>query len=87
MAQMLSEIVREKLDVGMLPSDEPLKLWAGRGSGKRCAACAQPILPSQTEYEPQYYDQRPSIFFHVGCHALWETQRRRGRDAKTRSPQ
>jgi hypothetical protein len=40
-----------------------------------CAACGKAIL--FTEYEPQYIDNRAAIRFHVGCHALWEAERRR----------
>lgn len=80
MSKTLVEIVREKLHAGALPREDPLKLWAGVGSGKPCAVCDQPIRPSQTEYEPQYYDDaRATIFLHVGCYGLWEVERRRRR--------
>jgi len=75
----LAEIAREKLHTGTLPREDPLKLWAGIGTGKPCAVCEKQILPSQTEYEPQYYDDRARIFLHVGCHGLWEVERRRRR--------
>ena len=77
MPKTVTEMAREKLRAGMLPRGEPLKLWAGIGSGKPCAVCEQPILPSHTEYEPQYYDDRPTIFLHVGCHGVWEVERQR----------
>jgi hypothetical protein len=73
----LGDMVRDKIDGGVLPLIGPVKLWAGNGSGKACAACQQIILPSQTEYEPQYDDGRPPILLHVGCHGMWEAERRR----------
>jgi hypothetical protein len=75
----LAEIVRRKLHAGTLPHEQPLKLWANVGSGKPCTACDAPIVPSQTEYEAQYYDGRPPIFLHVACHQLWEVERNRVR--------
>ena len=71
-----ADMVRDKIEAGTLPLDRPTKLWAGHGSGKPCASCEQPIPPSQVEYEPQY-DESPPIRLHVGCHGLWEAERRR----------
>jgi hypothetical protein len=73
----LAEIVRKKLDAGVLPRDQPLKVWAGIGSGKRCSACETPIPHSRTEYEAEYYDARPAIRFHAGCYETWEAERSR----------
>jgi hypothetical protein len=74
----VADIIREKLDAGMLPVNSPVKLWAGEGTGRICAACDEPILKSQVEYEPQYNDGAV-IRFHAGCHGLWEAERcRRG---------
>lgn len=76
-AKKLSDIVREKIDAGVLPLDSPVKLWAGLGSGKLCTLCEQAIHPGQPEYEPQYADGRRVILLHAGCHGLWEAERRR----------
>jgi len=72
----LADLVRDKLDAGTLPHDSPVKLWAGHGRGQLCTVCEQPILTSQVEYEPQY-DGHPPVRLHVGCHSLWEAERRR----------
>lgn len=77
MPNTLAEIVRAKLHAGTLPCEEPLKVWFSVGTGNSCAACEQPILPLQTECEPEYYDERPSIRLHVACHGVWEAERRR----------
>lgn len=73
----LAEMVRDKLDVGTLPVDDPVKMWSGRGTGLPCTACEQAILRVQIEYEPQYDDGRPLIRLHIGCHGLWEAERQR----------
>ena len=75
-----AEMIRIKLDNGMLPKDAPPKLWAGTGSGKACSACEELIAPAQHEYELQYDDARASIRFHLRCHGLWEAERRRRGD-------
>jgi hypothetical protein len=71
----LADLVRKKVNAGVLPLDAPVKIWICLGSGRLCAACGKAIL--FTEYEPQYNDNRTAIQFHVGCHALWEAERRR----------
>ncbi|PYO19610.1 MAG: hypothetical protein DMD85_18030 [Candidatus Rokuibacteriota bacterium] len=72
----LAMMVSKKVEAGTLPTEAPVKLWAGNGRGEPCTACEQPILKSQAEYEPQY-DGRAPIRLHVGCHGLWEAERRR----------
>jgi hypothetical protein len=76
----VADMIRAKLDVGTLPLDAPVKLWAGIGTGQPCAGCDQPILESEPEYEPQYDDGRPLIQFHSGCHAVWDEERQRVRE-------
>ena len=71
------EVIREKVDAGLLPQGNPLKLWAGVGSGNPCSACDTPILQSQTEYELLYWDDRAPVRFHIGCHGIWQTARHR----------
>ena len=67
--------IREKLDAGTLPSQDPTKVWTGRGRGNLCAACDQVILPPEVEFEAQY--KRGAVRFHMGCSGLWEAERRR----------
>ena len=85
MPTSIVETIREKIDVGLLPQGEPLKLWAGTGSGKRCVVCDTPILQSQTEYELVYDDERASILLHIGCHGAWKTERDRHRNKRLAS--
>jgi hypothetical protein len=81
----LVEIIRDKLDAGLLPRRQTVKTWAGYGRSQPCSACDAPILPTQTEYE---FDggARPAYRFHVGCYGLWEAERRRRGLPKGRPP-
>jgi hypothetical protein len=79
-AKSLAILVRQKLDDGTLPHDPPVRLWAGQGRGGPCAACGQPIVSTQLEYEPEYTDARTAIRLHLGCHGVWEAERRRRGD-------
>jgi hypothetical protein len=60
----------------MLSWDHPVKTWGGYGRGQRCAACDEPILPTEIEYELDFPDDR-TFRFHATCRALWEVERRR----------
>jgi hypothetical protein len=46
----------EKLWQGTLPTDEPVKLRVGLGSGLKCDGCEVPILPSEPEHEVEMPD-------------------------------
>jgi hypothetical protein len=77
MPRSLAEIVRDKLDVGRLPLLDPVTLWVGAGSGMPCSVCGKTIQPYQVEYEPDYDARLVRVRFHIGCHGLWEEERRR----------
>jgi hypothetical protein len=79
--KLSAELIREKLDAGTLPHDDPERFWPRNGSGKACSACGHPILPAQTEFEPEWEDNRPIVVFHIGCLGLWQAERRRLRSA------
>ena len=70
------KLIREKMDLGVLPSDKPSKMYAGHGTGEPCEGCETPIVPAQVEYEFEAPDGR-AIRFHLGCAGLWEAERRR----------
>ena len=62
--------VREMVTTGELPCDDPASLWAGRGDGKRCAACAEPIGAREVEYVANLKSGK-SILLHPICHGIW----------------
>jgi len=63
--------IRDKLDVGVLPSDAPRRMYVRFGSGKFCHGCETPILSAQIEYQFEASDGRV-LRFHLGCAGLWE---------------
>jgi hypothetical protein len=51
-------------------------MYTGRGSGRSCDACDQPIQPDQVEYEWES-DDGSVVRFHLGCAALLEAEQRK----------
>jgi len=47
----IKEMIRAKLDAGLLPRTRPEKAYAGPASGRLCSACELPIFGNQIEYE------------------------------------
>ena len=59
-----------------LPYQEPLRTWAGRGTGALCHLCGAAIRAQDIEYEVEL--QAPAgvrgLHFHFNCYRAWETQ-------------
>ena len=74
----IADKVRSKLLRGILPRDEPVKVYGGHGRGEPCMACDSPIQSAQIVYELEMPDGA-RIEMHLGCHGLWLAERiRRG---------
>jgi hypothetical protein len=75
--------IREKLELGLLPSVEPPRMWAGHGTGLLCSGCDHRIEADEIEYE---FGNGQTLQMHLGCAALWQAERRRRAtpDARTR---
>jgi hypothetical protein len=65
-----SERITDKLWRSILPADEPVKTWGGRGSGLDCDGGDVPILPSESELESDMPVGR-TLRFRVACDRLW----------------
>jgi len=66
----IRERVRRMLKTGDLEcDDDAARVWAGEGSGKRCAACLEAIVPSDVEYEADLNGR--TLYFHPRCHEIW----------------
>jgi hypothetical protein len=81
---LLRRIVRLRIDSGELPrglgND---RLWAGKGAGRNCSACDQPIPPTDNEYEvvmDKDVSIGGSLLFHRGCLDVWIAECQRGDD-------
>lgn len=62
--------IRTMLETGDLPCDDTDRIWAGRGLGDFCAACADRIEPTEIEYEVELTSGQ-TLRLHRACHALW----------------
>ncbi|HZS33556.1 MAG TPA: hypothetical protein VFC42_09275 [Methylomirabilota bacterium] len=65
--------IRAMIRTGQLPCDEPEATWAGRGNGKLCAACREPIAREEVEFEVELAPARV-IRLHRACHVLWQEE-------------
>ena len=75
MAPPLTDLIRQKLDDGTLPRDEPAKAWEAYGSLLPCDACGTRVLRRQIEYS---FTIGSKFFrFHAPCYEVWGTERRR----------
>jgi len=70
----LRQSIREKIRDGTLPAKPPRKLWDGRGTGRKCAGCGQPIRKHEVEIEVEDREARLLFFFHRGCQAVWDEE-------------
>jgi hypothetical protein len=60
-----------------LPYQEPLRTWAGRGSGALCNLCKAPISRQDIEYEVELLGPAGNLsglHFHFNCYRAWESQ-------------
>jgi hypothetical protein len=66
----LRDVIRQKITAGALPGEPPLKVWAGMGAGRLCAACEEPIRPHDTQMDVELPGDR-SVILHRPCYAVW----------------
>jgi hypothetical protein len=76
----LAELIRNKLDAGLLPRILPDKMLTGYGDSGPCDGCDQPIYPPQVEYKFAIHQESGRLFrLHIGCVGMWLAElRRRG---------
>jgi hypothetical protein len=65
--------VRQLVETGEVPCEEPGKTWAGRGSGTHCAACGEPIRPTDIEFEADL-PSGLTLRLHRLCHDVWREE-------------
>jgi hypothetical protein len=76
----LRAIIRLKVAAGILPKDAPVRMWAGYGTGKVCAACALSTTMKDIEYEVDMAN-RQTFVFHQSCLTLWSVRRTSNRSS------
>ena len=81
-AKRIADMIRKRIDAGVLPSVDHLKRWVGYGQGRICDACDDPVLAVQIEHELDFPGpDRRTIRLHAGCAGLFESiLRRNGRE-------
>ena len=79
---MISRMTVSTVDVRQdeprtLPYQEPLRTWAGRGTGVLCDLCGVSINAQEIEYEVELQEPAGNtrdLHFHVNCYRAWEIQ-------------
>jgi hypothetical protein len=63
----------EKVDNSFVPQREPLRTWAGHGTGVTCNGCGLPITAHEIEYEVELPPggDAASLNFHLACYRTW----------------
>jgi len=63
----------EKVDSSRMDRREPLRTWAGRGTGVTCNGCGEPIQAHEIEYEVEMPagSDAPTLNFHLMCYRNW----------------
>ena len=74
----LGDLIRQKLDEGLLPRQLSRTPSRGYGADRPCSACGLTILPTQVQYELESHGgarNRGSTYrLHLGCYAGWEVE-------------
>jgi len=73
----LAAEIRLRIDLGMLPSARPEKMYSRYGDGSPCSACGAAVHPAQIQYMFEVSDT--TYHFHIGCLGLWDAELRRRR--------
>ena len=60
-----------------LAYEEPVRTWAGYGTGATCNVCGLAVNVHDIEYEVELLTTQGSVRtlrFHLKCYRIWETQ-------------
>lgn len=63
----------EKAESAHLRKTEPLRTWAGHGTGVICNGCGAPVQAHEIEYEVEMPagSDVPTLNFHLMCYRNW----------------
>ena len=78
MAIDVSGCIRSRIASGLLPipTVAPDEMWVGKGSGRSCSVCDQPITEAEIEYETDLPTGK-TLRLHQQCLHEWHEERRR----------
>ena len=60
----------------LLPYEDPVRTWAGYGTGALCNLCGIAVNVHDIEYEVELLTDGSvrTLRFHLKCYRIWETQ-------------
>ena len=67
----IAAVILSKIADGHLPSIEITRVWAGRGSGRPCDGCDQPVTAADVEHEIDLAGA-VTLHLHSGCFMIWQ---------------
>ena len=70
-SEVIRQRVRDALASGALAPVDGRRSWAGRGTGRTCRICKEPIEPDQIEHEVEAPD---SVLVHQACLIIWRDE-------------
>jgi hypothetical protein len=77
--ELLRTRARERIDAGQLPTQLPVRSFAGPGSSKLCCLCDSAIVAPDIEFELDFDKPgalgRMTIRLHARCYDSWDAER------------
>jgi len=63
----------EKVESPLRRQQEPLRTWAGHGTGVTCNGCGEPVQAHEIEYEVEMPagSEATTLNFHLACYRIW----------------
>ena len=60
----------------LLPYEDPVRTWAGYGTGAACNVCGLAVNVHDIEYEVELLTEGSvrTLRFHLKCYRIWESQ-------------
>jgi hypothetical protein len=76
--QRLRGQISERLKTGLLPRYRGQRVFGGRGEGRPCSCCDEPIAAADVQYDLDQRDlleggveQVRNLVMHLHCYRLW----------------
>ncbi len=69
-----TDIIKDKIRLGILPSDAAMLRRTGRGASRACDGCDEEIGPNDLKHE-LVFAEGAVLHFHAGCTRVWERLR------------